>query len=474
MINLCKIPFSKVKCIHFTGIGGIGMSGIASLFKKIGFDVQGSDIKPNQNTERLEQLGIKIFDSQQANNIQNADVVVISSAIKKDNVEYIEAQKQGIPILRRSRMLAELMRSKWGIAVSGTHGKTTITSLISHILSYTGKDPTAVIGGIVNEWKDNSRYGSSNWMVAESDESDGFFLDLPATIAVVSNIESEHMEFYKSHENLLNYFKSFVNKIPFYGFVVVCADDKGVQSILPFIKENNRVITYGTSKHVDYRITNIRFDKKITTLDIHSNYANKNEVITNVEVPMHGKHNVLNVVASIVVAKNIGLKDQEIKKSLKCFSGVKRRFTNIGEQDGVSFIDDYAHHPTEIKAALETANTLLVEGKKIVAILQPHKYSRLKTHFKEFSLSFNTVDYVIVLDVYPAGETPIKGFSGLDLAQNMSRYGHKGVIYIKSTNEIIDTIKKFNSNNEIALAVFLGAGSISSIAHQVYNNYKTS
>jgi UDP-N-acetylmuramate--alanine ligase len=333
-------------------------------------------------------------------------------------------------------MLAELMRFKWGIAIAGTHGKTTTTSIVSHILQDNNYDPTAIIGGIVNSWGNNSRVGSSNWLVAESDESDGSFLELQATISIITNIESEHMDHYKNYTNLEDHFIKFINQIPFYGFSVLCIDNIGVQNILPHVKKR-RIITYGLSPQADYRAINIKYNSNGVHFEVMCQMKGKEKLMSNLYLPMYGDHNVLNSLAALIVAENIGILEDNIRNSISNFSGVKRRFTGIGEHNGIKFIDDYAHHPSEIEAVINSANQIVSYSGKIITIVQPHRYSRLKDQFDGFCKCFNKADIVFILDVYSAGEKPIDSYSGESLAKGIINYGHKNVLYIKDKEELL-------------------------------------
>ncbi len=472
MKNLLQTPFSTVKTMYFSGIGGIGMSGLAELFFNLGYNIQGSDIKESATIDRLKSKGIKIFNSQNKENLSEADILVISSAIKEDNEEYKEAINLGIPIFKRSKMLAELMRFKWSIAVAGTHGKTTTTSLVSHIMQYAKLDPTAVIGGIVNSWERNSRFGDSNWIVAESDESDGSFLDLPATISVVTNIEEEHMEYYGTYDNLKNNFVRFIKNIPFLGFSVLCVDNSGVQDILPFVKQR-KIITYGLSIQADYRVINVDYTSSGAYFDIESNIKGVEKIRKGFFLPMFGEHNVLNATAAITVAENIGIEEEIIKESLKDFKGVKRRFSNIGVFESVVFIDDYAHHPSEIEAVINAGRQLKKEDSKIVSVVQPHRYTRVRDHFESYCKCFNKSDFVIVLDVYEAGEEPIDGCSAEDLVVGIQNYGHKNVLYLEE-QELSEKIIELKESNKIEMILFMGAGDITNIAQKTLDKLNKS
>lgn len=466
MQNLLQTPFSFIKTIHFTGIGGIGMSGIAELFHKLNYHVQGSDLKENNNVIHLRKLGIDIKISQERKNIKNADILVISSAVKDDNPEYLEALRLGIPVYKRSQMLAEIMRFKWSVAVAGTHGKTTTTSLVSHILYADHLDPTAIIGGIVNSWGKNSRFGKSNWLVAESDESDGSFVDLPATMSIVTNIEAEHMDHYKTYAKLQEYFIRFINNIPFFGFSILCVDNEGVRNILPYVKQR-KIIKYGSSPQADYRVTNIRNIEGGSTFDIMYDCQDKPRVVKDITLPMYGYHNILNALAAITFAHNIGVKFDVIKSALANFKGIGRRFTTVGVYQDITFIDDYAHHPSELEAVITAANNIMGKG-KILSVVQPHKYSRLSAHFDQFCRCFNNSDYVIILDVFPAGEKEMKGINSEALVKGIKDYGHKHVLYLKDTKQLAQTILDINAKDKLKLAIFMGAGSITNIVREVY------
>jgi UDP-N-acetylmuramate--alanine ligase len=471
MQTYLNTPFSTVKTLHFVGIGGIGMSGLAEMFALLGFSVQGSDIKESANTQHLQSVGIKVFIGHSANNLIGVDALVISSAINMANEEVAKAIELGLPVFKRGKMLSELMRYKWGIAVAGTHGKTTTTSLIAHIMHTAKLDPTAIIGGVVNSWGQNSRFGNSKWLVAESDESDGSFLDLPATISVITNIEAEHMEHYKTYESLLDHFVRFVYNIPFYGFSVLCIDDKGVQDILPKVGLR-KIITYGVSPQADYQIKNVRYNKEGSVFDII--YINKNNtevILKDLELAMHGMHNVLNCAASIAVALNIQINEANLRLALKNFSGVRRRFSKVGVTKNITFIDDYGHHPSEIEAVIKSANEIVQNKGKILAIVQPHRFTRLKDHFDAFSKCVNNAHAVMVLDVYKANETPIEGINSQNLVDSIKKHGHKNVSYIQNPENLSQAINNLNTISPIDMVIFLGAGDISSIAKNTFDAF---
>lgn len=470
MVNMLNAPFSRVNTIHFIGIGGIGMSGLAEIFYNLGYSVQGSDMNISSATvKHLIECQIKVFEGHHVDNLINADIVVISSAIKDQNPEYQHAMQLALPIYKRSDLLAELMRFKWSIAVSGTHGKTTTTSLISHLLYFAGYDPTAIIGGIVNSWNKNSILGKSNWLVAEVDESDGSFQDLPPTISVVTNVEAEHMNYYHSFDVLKKAFISFINKTPLDGFAVLCVDNKGIQDILSLVR-NRRIITYGFLPHADYRILNLYYNSVYAKFDIAYTEANsfKEHIYKDFVVMMHGDHNILNVTAAIVIALNVGIDCDLIKRALPEFNGVKRRFTKIGYINSTSFIEDYAHHPTEILAVLDSARHIVGSNGKILSILQPHKYTRLQEHFLDFATCLYASDHVIVTDVYAAGDIFNLEYNAHSLVKALIEHGHKSVHYAEK-NSIYAHLKEFMQHNEIDMVLFIGAGDINVIAYDCYN-----
>ncbi|RMD61233.1 MAG: UDP-N-acetylmuramate--L-alanine ligase [Alphaproteobacteria bacterium] len=443
--------------IHFVGIGGIGMSGIAEVLHNLGYQVQGSDLSDNANVRRLRALGIPVEIGHRAENVEHASVVVVSSAVKPDNPEVIAARARLVPVVRRAEMLGELMRLKWAVAVGGTHGKTTTTSLIAALLDRAGLDPTAVIGGIVNAYGTNVRLGQGDWIVVEADESDGSFVKLPATIAVVTNIDPEHMEFYGSLEALHAAFEAFVENIPFYGVAVLCIDHPAVQSLIGRI-EDRRIITYGLSPQADVRALNLmpmgarqRFD-----VEIEVRAEEKRRRITDIVLPMVGHHNVQNALAAIAVAHEMGVPDDVIRAGLAGFGGVKRRFTKTGEAGGVTVIDDYGHHPVEIAAVLHAARQAS-EG-KVIAVVQPHRYTRLASLFEDFCACFNDADHVIVADVYAAGEDPIEGADRDALVEGMRTRGHRNVTALTDRALLAPLVSELTARGDYV--VCLGAGSI--------------
>ena len=463
------LPIDQDEIIHFVGIGGIGMSGIAEVLHNLGYVVQGSDIATNSNINRLRDLGVNVLIGHDKKNLGAAAVVVISSAIKSGNPELDEARKRFTPVVRRAEMLGELMRFKWAIAVGGTHGKTTTTSLVAALLEEAGMDPTVVNGGIINAWGTNARLGSGEWMVAEADESDGTFVKLPSTIAVVTNIDTEHMDHFGSYDLLQEAFVSFVEQIPFYGFAVLCIDDAGVQTIIPRVSDR-KIITYGVTPQADIRVTNIKaaaggssFDIIITDRKLISERA-----IKNLYLPMVGNHNILNSAAAISIAIELGLTDDSIRNGLKSFTGVKRRFTKTGFVDGITIIDDYGHHPVEISAAVNAARMTTSGGGRVMAVVQPHRYTRLRDLFEEFCTCFNDADIVVVADIYAAGEMPIEGFTQTSLVEGLQSHGHRMVVPLQHPDDLATIVNEHMKSGD--LVVFLGAGNITAWANELPSN----
>ncbi len=451
----------NIGTIHFVGIGGIGMSGIAEVLHNLGYTVQGSDVAENANVRRLRGLGIPVHVGHGEENLGDASVVVMSSAVKQDNPELVAARKRLVPVVRRAEMLAELMRLKWSIAVGGTHGKTTTTSLVAALLETAGLDPTVINGGIINAWGTNARRGSGEWLVAEADESDGSFLRLPATIAVVTNIDPEHLDHYGSYDALRAAFAAFVENIPFYGFAALCIDHPEVQALIP--KVSRRIVTYGFSPQADVRAVNVettsagaRFDVVVTDRKTETS-----SVIERLSLPMVGAHNVQNSLAVVAIAGEMALDQEILRKALAGFGGVNRRFTKTGEVDGIQVIDDYGHHPVEIAAVLKAARTA-TEG-KVVAVVQPHRYTRLRDLFEGFCSCFNDADAVLVADVYPAGEAPIEGVDRDALVEGMRARGHRLVMPLLDPADIPSIVNDLVRPGD--LVVFLGAGSITGWAH---------
>jgi len=447
--------------IHFVGIGGIGMSGIAEVLHNLGYQVQGSDVADNANVRRLVGLGIPVRVGHDAGNLGTAEVVVVSTAIKADNPELVAARAKRIPVVRRAEMLAELMRLKWAIAVGGTHGKTTTTSLVASVLDAAQYDPTVIIGGILNAYGTNAHLGKGDWIVVEADESDGTFVKLPATVAVVTNIDPEHLDFYGTFDKVREAFLSFVDNVPFYGFAALCIDHPEVQALIPRLPDR-RVVTYGLSPQADVRALRIRPGPGHWTFDAVISGAEGRRVRTlaDIQLPMVGRHNVQNALAAIAIANEMGIKESVLRRALENFSGVKRRFTKVGEAGGITVIDDYGHHPVEIAAVLAAARTST--ERRVVAVVQPHRYSRLKDLFEEFCTCFNDADAVIVADVYPAGEAPIEGVSRDALVEGLRAHGHRNVMPLAGPESLAETVAGLAGPGD--LVVCLGAGSITNWA----------
>jgi UDP-N-acetylmuramate--alanine ligase len=452
----------NIGTIHFVGIGGIGMSGIAEILNNLGYSVQGSDISDNANVQRLRALGIKVFVGHKAENIEDAKVVVISTAVKPNNPEVIAAREAMIPVVRRAEMLAELMRLKAAIAIGGTHGKTTTTSLVATMLDAAGLDPTVINGGIINSYGTNARLGEGDWMVVEADESDGTFVKVPSTISVVTNIDPEHLDHWKDFDQLREAFKNFVQNIPFYGFAVLCIDHPEVQALIGRVTDR-RIFTFGFSPQADVRAVNVRTNIGETVFDvvIRERVDSAERVIKDVRLPMVGDHNVSNSLAAITVALELGIPDEKIVSAFDGFTGVKRRFTKTGEVDGVTIIDDYGHHPVEIKAVLKAARQATQNN--VIAVVQPHRYSRLHDLFEDFCTCFNDADSVIVADVYEAGESPIEGASRDALVEGLRNRGHRHVRALEGPEKLAEIIKAEAKPGD--LVVCLGAGSISAWAN---------
>jgi UDP-N-acetylmuramate--alanine ligase len=457
-----KLP-GDVGPIHFVGIGGIGMSGIAEVLLNHGYVVQGSDLKTSKITDRLTKLGALIFEGQEAENIADAEVVVISSAIKPGNPELDAARARGLPIVRRAEMLAELMRLKSNIAVAGTHGKTTTTTMMAELMVAGKFDPTVVNGGIIHAYGSNARMGQGEWMVVEADESDGTFNRLPATIAIVTNIDPEHMEHWGDFDTLRQGFLDFVSNIPFYGVAVCCTDHPEVQALVGKITDR-RVVTYGFNAQSDVRVMNLTYKGGIAHFDIALQTEGK--VIEGCTLPMPGDHNVSNALAAVAVARHLGMKQEEIRKALADFGGVNRRFTKVGEVDGVTIIDDYGHHPVEIAAVLKAARQAC-EG-RVIAVHQPHRFTRLSHHFEEFCACFNDADVVGIADIFSAGEDPIEGASRDDLVAGLIRHGHRQASAVEDEADLTRLVREHAKPGD--MVVCLGAGTISAWANALPAN----
>ena len=455
------LPLS-IGIIHFVGIGGIGMSGIAEVMHNLDYEIQGSDVADSSNVRRLADLGIPIEIGHRSENIGDAVVVVISSAVRSDNPEVTAARARMIPVVPRAEMLAEIMRLKWAIAVGGTHGKTTTTSIVATLLDSAKLDPTVINGGIINAYGTNAHLGEGDWIVVEADESDGSFVKLPSTIAVVTNIDPEHMDFYGSFDALRQAFVWFVENIPFYGFAVLCIDHPEVQALIGEVSDR-RIITYGMNPQADIRASQFTVNSGLSRFDvIISNRASgKNRMLQNLELPMVGVHNVQNALAGIAIAQEIGIEDDVIRHSLAGFKGVKRRFTEAGVVDGITIIDDYGHHPVEISAVLAAARANATGN--VIAVVQPHRYSRLGDLFEEFCTCFNDADTVIVADVYAAGEEPIKGVDRDALIAGLQARGHRDVVPLTTPEDLADIVAGVAEPEDIV--VCLGAGNITQWAN---------
>lgn len=457
--------------LHFVGIGGIGMSGIAEMCATLGYDVQGSDAQDGYNIDRLRKHNIKISIGHASENLETATgkkigALIVSSAIKADNPELIKAKQLNIPVVPRADMLAELMRLKRGIAIGGTHGKTTTTSMVGTILEGGGFDPTVINGGIVNAYGTNARLGAGDYMVVEADESDGSFIRLPAHIVVITNIDPEHMDHYGSFDDLQNAFAQFVQQIPFYGFAMLCTDHPIVQNLMPQIK-NRRLITYGLNAQADVRGFNLRPSPLGTQFDVSiasSVTGQSTFTISNLFLPMVGEHNVQNALAAIGIGLRLGMNEEGLKQSLSSFAGVKRRFTKTGIVEGITIIDDYGHHPVEIAAVLKAARQAVASTHgKVIAVMQPHRYSRLKNLFDDFCGCFSEADSVLIADVYSAGELPLEGIDKEHLVAGIKARGHKHVDVLTAPDNLADLIAARAQTGDFVIC--LGAGSITSWAN---------
>ncbi len=454
-----KLPM-ELGPIHFVGIGGIGMSGIAEVLMNLGYRVQGSDAKASKITERLVGLGAEFFIGQTAANLGDAAVVVISSAIKPGNPELEEARRRGLPVVRRAEMLAELMRLRSNIAIAGTHGKTTTTTMVATLLDKGGFDPTVINGGVIHAYGSNARAGTGEWMVVEADESDGSFNRLPATIAIVTNIDPEHMEHWGTFENLRKGFYEFVSNIPFYGVAVCCTDHPEVQALVGRITDR-RIITFGFNAQADVRAVNLTYTDGVAHFDVALQGEGEGVLIKDCTLPMPGDHNVSNALSAIAVARHLGMKRDEIREALAGFAGVNRRFTRVGVVNGVTIIDDYGHHPVEIAAVLRAARQA-TKG-RVIAIHQPHRYSRLASLFEDFCTCFNEADVVAITDIYAAGEDPIAGASRDDLVAGLIAHGHRHARAIRDEDDLERLVREQAGPGD--MVVCLGAGTISGWAN---------
>jgi UDP-N-acetylmuramate--alanine ligase len=454
-MNRRPVPFD-LGPVHFIGIGGIGMSGIAEIMLKIGYTVQGSDARASANTERLEKLGVKVFIGHDPAHVEGASAIVYSTAVKADNPEMVAAREKRLPLVHRGEMLAELTRQRFSVAVGGTHGKTTTTSMVAALLDAGGLDPTVVNGGIINAYGTNAKVGEGEWIVVEADESDGTFLKLKSTCAIVTNIDPEHLDFYGDFEAVKKAFQDFVENVPFYGFAAVCTDHPEVQAMAARV-QNRRLIPYGVNPQAEVRAEKIsmgpdgsRFDAIIAPRDADPIRWD------DLHLPMAGHHNVMNALAAIAVARELGVSEADIRKGLTGFGGVGRRFTTVGVANGIRIIDDYGHHPVEISSVLKAARA--VTNNRVIAVVQPHRYSRLHDLFNEFCGCFNDADVVIVSDVYTAGEAPIEGANRDALVEGLRRYGHRRALPLSSPAELAGLIAQEAKAGD--LVVLLGAGDI--------------
>ena len=459
--RLRPIPF-EVGPVHFVGVGGIGMSGIAEIMLRIGYTVQGSDAKASANTERLAELGATIFVGHDAAHVEGASAVVFSTAVKPDNPELAAARARGLPLVRRAEMLAELMRLQFSIAVGGTHGKTTTTSMIAALLDAGGLDPTVVNGGIINAYGTNAKVGEGDWIVVEADESDGSFLRLKSTVAVVTNIDPEHLDHYGDFDGVRRAFRDFVENIPFYGFGVVCLDHPEVQAMAAAV-ENRRLVTYGFNPQAEVRATQCRTSADGSRFDVRIEpRVGEARTLERLHLPMPGLHNVANALAAVAVACELGVSTENIQTGLASFAGVKRRFTTTGVVDGVRIVDDYGHHPVEIAAVLKAARQVS-EGGRVIAVVQPHRYTRLRDLFDEFCACFNDADTVLVADVYSAGEPPLEGADKAALVEGLTRWGHRHAVALDGATALPRVIAAETSPGD--LVVCLGAGDITAWAY---------
>ena len=451
-----KMP-KAIGLVHFIGIGGIGMSGIAEVLHNLGHRVQGSDQADSANVQRLRDKGIEVFVGHKAENLGDAEVVVVSTAIKKNNPELVAAREKLLPVVRRAEMLAELMRFRNAIAIGGTHGKTTTTSLVATLLEAGGLDPTVINGGIINAYGTNARMGEGEWMVVEADESDGTFLKLPADVAVITNIDPEHLDHYGNFDAVRGAFRQFVENVPFYGFGVLCLDHPEVQALVGRI-EDRKIVTYGENPQADVRFMNVRVDGPRSIFDVEIRRRRTGQVIRldNLVMPMPGRHNISNATAAIAVANRLGMSSDDIAKGLASFGGVKRRFTLTGEWNGVQIFDDYGHHPVEIKAVLRAAREAC-KG-RVIAVHQPHRYSRLSSLFEEFASCFNDADSIFLAPVYAAGEDPIEGVNSEALVSRIKSGGHRDARFLPSQELLPEMVAEIAKPGDFV--VLLGAGSI--------------
>ncbi len=454
--------YGKIRKIHFVGIGGIGMSGIAEVLLNLGYKVSGSDLRESEITTRLARLGGDIVYGHKAENLKDVDVVVTSTAVRKDNPEVVEANRRLIPVIPRAEMLAELMRMKYGIAVGGTHGKTTTTSMVATLLSHAGIDPTAVIGGRLDSLGSNAKLGQGKFLVAEADESDGTILKLTPTIAVVTNVDADHLDFYPNLDAIKDTFVEFVNKVPFFGLAVLCLDDANIQALIPRVKK--RFVTYGLASQADFYATEISHKANRTSFTAH----HRGKALGRISFKMPGRHNVLNALAAVAVAMELDIPFETIAEGLHDFGGVQRRFQVRHDDGKIMVVDDYGHHPAEIKVTLAAARSGW--DRRVVAVFQPHRYSRTKALFDEFVTAFYQADHLVVMDIYAAGEDPIEGVNAKDLAGGIAGHGHKDVHYIGNAEAVLDHLQTVVREGDIVIT--LGAGNVWQIGEQLGKRLK--
>ena len=464
-----KINIASNEVIHFIGIGGIGMSGLAQIMSNMGFVIQGSDLSQNKNTERLIKSGMKVYFGHHQKNLKKTTMIVISSAIKKNNKELKAAKLKKLPVFKRGEMLANIVALKKNIVVTGSHGKTTTTSLVANILVEAGLDPTVINGGVINSLKNNAQLGKGEWAVIESDESDGSFLKLPITYSIVTNIDKEHLDYYGSFERLKKSFRSFIDKTPSFGKSLICIDENNLKSLLSKCKTNN-FFTYGFEKNSNYQITNVKREINYSIFDLRLKFTgNKIYKIKNIKVNLIGDHNISNATAAIAIALNLGIQISKIKQALKKFLGIQRRFTKVFSIKKREFYDDYAHHPTEIRAVIKGARQVY-KDRKIICVFQPHRYSRVKFLKNEFALSFRSIDAVVLCPVYSAGEKIKHNFNQNSFSQLISKKSKTQVINIKDQKELKNYFKKNLLDNEMVIC--MGAGSISNWIKEIGNELK--
>jgi UDP-N-acetylmuramate--alanine ligase len=455
--------YKKIRRIHFVGIGGIGMCGIAEVLHNLGYAVTGSDSKESENTRRLTSLGIRVAIGHQAEHVGEADVVVRSSAVAPDNAELLAARQRLIPVIQRAEMLAELMRMKYGVAVAGTHGKTTTTSMVAAVLARGGLDPTIVIGGRLNALGTNARLGRGDFLVAEADESDGSFLKLSPTIAVVTTIDAEHLDYYRDLAHIQDTFVEFINKVPFYGLAVLCLDQENIQSLLPRVEK--RFVTYGLRTQADFMAQDVAFKGMMSDCIV----LWKHRPLGRLRLKVPGLHNVYNALAATAVGLDLDLGFATIQEALGDFIGVARRFQILGEPQGIMVVDDYAHHPAEIQATLNAAKTGFDRG--VIALFQPHRYTRTKALLQEFATAFYQADRLFVTEIYPAGERPIPGVHGGQIAEAVANHGHKSVTYIRAKEDLVGAVLAVARPGDVVLT--MGAGDIWKIGEQIVQILET-